>query len=63
MKRNNDHLQDIWDSKCINICIIEIVKGEEREKGPEKMFEEIITQNFPNISKETITQAKEAQTQ
>ena len=63
MKRNKDHLQDIWDSKCINICIIEIVKGEEREKGPEKMFEEIITQNFPNISKETITQAKEAQTQ
>ena len=28
-------------------------EGEEREKGPEKIFEEIIAENFPNMEKET----------
>ena len=33
----------------------------EREKGPEKIFEEIIAENFPNMGKETVTQVQEAQ--
>ena len=33
----------------------------EREKGPEKIFEEIIAENFPNLGKETFTQVQEAQ--
>ena len=41
-------------------CII-LVPEEEREKGPEKIFEEIITENFPNIGKESLTQIQEAQ--
>ena len=28
-------------------------RGEEREKGPEKRFEDIIAENFPNMGKET----------
>ena len=41
MKRNEDSLRDIWDNiTCTNICIIG-VPGEEREKGPEKISEEI----------------------
>ena len=32
-----------------------------REKGPEKIFEEIIVENFPNIGKEIATQLQEAQ--
>ena len=36
-------------------------KGEEREKGPEKIFEEIIVENFPNMGKEIATQVQEAQ--
>ena len=32
-----------------------------REKGPQKMFEEIIAKNFPNMGKETVTQVQEAQ--
>jgi len=32
-----------------------------REKGPEKIFEEIITENFPNMGKETVTQVEETQ--
>ena len=32
----------------------------ERER-PEKIFEEIIAENFPNMGKETVTQVQEAQ--
>ena len=32
-----------------------------REKGPEKIFEEIIVENFPNMGKERATQVQEAQ--
>ena len=37
------------------------IEGKEREKGPEKIFEEIIAGNFPNMGKETVTQVQEAQ--
>ena len=33
----------------------------EREKGPEKIFEEIIVENLPNMGKEIATQVQEAQ--
>ena len=43
MKRNEDNLRDLWDNiKRTNICIIGVPKGEEREKGSKKIFEEII---------------------
>ena len=32
-----------------------------REKGPEKIFEEIIVENFPNMRKEIATQVQEVQ--
>ena len=32
-----------------------------KEKGPEKIFEEIIAANFPNMIKETVNQVQEAQ--
>ena len=42
MKRNEDSIRDLWDNiKRNNIHIIGIPEGEEREKGPEKIFEEI----------------------
>ena len=53
MKRNEDTLRDLWDNiKRNNIRIIGVLEGEEREKGPEKIFEEIIIENFPNMGKE-----------
>ena len=36
-------------------------KGEEREKGTEKIFQEIIAKNFPNMGKGPLTQIQEAQ--
>ena len=62
MKRNEDSLRDIWDNtKCNNILIIGVTEGEEREKGHEKIFEEILAENFPNMRKETVNQVQEAQ--
>ena len=62
MKRNEDSLRDLWDNiKRTNIRIIGLPEGEEREKGPEKIFEEIIVENFPNMGKEIATQVQEAQ--
>ena len=57
MKKNEDSLRDLWDNvKCTNIRIIGVPEGEERENGPEKIFEEIIAENFLNIGKEIIIQ-------
>ena len=62
MKRNEDNLRDLWDNiKCNNIRIIGVPEEEERKKGPEKIFEEIIIENFPNMGKEIATQVQEAQ--
>ena len=62
MKRNEDTLGDLWDNiKHNNISIIGVPEGEEREKGPEKIFEEIIAENFPNMGKEIAIQVQEVQ--
>ena len=57
MKRNEDSLREHWDNiKCNSIRIIDATEGGEREKGPEKIFEEIIVENCPNMGKEIATQ-------
>jgi len=33
----------------MNIHIIDVTEGEKKEKGPEKIFEHIITENYPYI--------------
>ena len=59
MKRNEDTLRDPWDNmKCINIHIIGVPEGEERGKGPEKIFEEIIAENLLNLEKERVNQVQ-----
>ena len=62
MKRNENSLRDLWHNiKRNNIHIIGVSEGEEREKRPEKIFEEIIVKNFPNMGMEIATQVQEAQ--
>ena len=60
LKTNEESLREPWDNvKCTNIHIIG-VPGEEREKGTEKIFQEIIAENFPHMGKEPLTQIQEA---
>ena len=62
MKRTEDSLRGIWDnSKCTNIQIKGVPEEEEKKKGYEKIFEEIIVENFPNMEKEIVNQVREAQ--
>ena len=54
MKRTEDSLRDLWGNiKCTNIRIIG-VSEEKQKKGYEKIFKEIIVENFPNMEKEII---------
>ena len=62
MKRIENNLRDNWDNiKHTNIRIIGVPEGEEKKKGTEKIFEEIIVENFPNMCKEIVNQVQEAQ--
>ena len=50
MERIEESLRDHWDNiKHTNIKILEVSEEEEKKKGTEKIFEEIIVENFPNI--------------
>ena len=52
VKKPEDSLRDLWDSiKCTKIQIIGVPEEEEKKKGYEKIFEEIIVENFPNMEK------------
>ena len=62
MKRIEDNLRDLWDNtKHTNIRIIGVPEEENKKKGFEKIFEEIIVENFPNMGKVIVTQVQEAQ--
>ena len=62
MKRAEDSLRDLWDNiKCTNIQIIGVPEEEEKKKGYEKIFEEVIVENFPKMEKEIVNQVQEAQ--
>ena len=62
MKRMEDSGTDLRDNiKPTNIQIIGVPEEEEKKKGTEKIFEEIIVEKFPNMGKEIATQVQEAQ--
>ena len=59
IKRTKDSLRDFWDKiKYTNIRIIGVPE-EEKKTGYEKIFEEIIVENFPNMEKEIVNQVQE----
>ena len=61
MKRTEDSLRDLWDNtKCTDIRIIGVPEEEEKKEGYEKIFEEIIVENFPNMEKEIVNEVQEA---
>ena len=61
MKRTEDSLRDLCGNiKCINIQIIGVPE-EEKKKVYEKIFEEIIVENFPNMENKIVNQDQDAQ--
>ena len=49
LKSNEESLRELWDNiKSTNIHIIGVPEGEERERGTEKIFKEVVAKKFPN---------------
>ena len=62
MKRNIDSLRHLCNNiKSTNICSIGVPEGEQREKGPDKIFEAIMAEKFLNMGKEIAKQVQESQ--
>ena len=62
MRRTEDSLRDLWDNiKCTNVRIIGFPEEEEKKKGYEKNFEEIIVEIFPQMEKEMVNKVQEVQ--
>ena len=59
---NIDNINSLRDNiNHTNIQIIGVPEEVEKKKGYEKIFEEIIVENFPSMEKEIVNQAQEAQ--
>ena len=57
-----DSLRDHGNNiKCTNIRLIGDPEEEEKRKGSENIFEDIIVENFPNMGQEIVSQVQEAQ--
>ena len=62
LRKNEKRLREIQDSmKCNNIHIIGIPEGEEEEQGIENLFEKVMMEHFPNLTRERVTQIQESQ--
>ena len=62
MKRTENSLRDLRDYiKCTNIQVMGVPEEEEKKKVYEKIFEEIIVENFSNKEKEIVNQDQEVQ--
>ena len=49
----------MWDNiKHTNIRIIGVPEEEEKKKGTEKIFEEIIVENFPNMERKQLIKSR-----
>ena len=50
LKKNEEGLRELKDNmKHNNICIIGIPEVEEEEQGIENLFENVMTEHFPNL--------------
>ena len=59
---NKNSSREFWDSmKHNNIHIIGTPEEEGSEQGIENLFEEIMTENFPNLANDKVTQVQEAE--
>ena len=61
-KKNEDSLRVLQDNSPTFI-LQGSQEGREREKGPKKIFEDVIAENFPNMEKEKVNQVQVAESQ
>ena len=62
LKKTENSLRDSWDNiKLTNIQIRGVPEEEEKKKGYEKNFEEIIVDKFSNMAREIVIQVQKAQ--
>ena len=62
MRRTEDSLRDLSEHiKHTNSRTIGVPEEEEKMKVYQKIFKEIIVENFPNMEKEIVNQVQEAQ--
>ena len=60
MKRTEDSFRDLWvNIKCNNIRSVGVPEEKEKKKGFEKVFEEIIVENFPKKEKEIVNSKRQ----
>ena len=53
IQKNEERLRNLWDNmKHSNIQIIGVPEGEEQQQEIEKLFDQIMKENFPNLAKE-----------
>ena len=53
IQKNEERLKNLWDNlKHSTIWIIGVPEGEKQQQEIENLFEQIIKENFPNLSKE-----------
>ena len=46
-------------NKRSNIHVIAVPEGQEKNTGPEEVFEEIMAENFPNLAKDVSLQIQQ----
>ena len=52
IQKNEEKLRKLWDNfKHSNIRVIGVPEGEEQEQEVENLFEQIMKENFPNLTK------------
>ena len=55
IKKQESNIRDLWDNiKRADLCIIRIPEGEEKGKGIENIFDEIMAENFPNLKESRV---------
>ena len=63
IQKNEERLRNLWDNlKRSNIRLIGVPEGEEQQQEVEKLFEQVMKENFPNLAKDIdFQEAQEAQ--
>ena len=62
LRKNEEGLRKMQDNmKSNNIRIKGIPEGEDEEQGIENLFQKVMMENFPNLTREKITQIQETQ--